>query len=354
MNWETQKSPSNRQKIFSDEARKEEMRNRLERLKEAIDAEKLLESLGFEISRSNSAEVRAACKVHGGDNKSAFRMNKLTKNWICFSHNCHETVGFDVISLVKQMLNISFMDAVKYLESISGVDIHDESAYVEFKRDKDRREFIAQRGDNRQVPSALLSEEYLKSFKKFRSDFFEKPENGEFPKEVLNFFEVGGGYVDRYSFQRDVIPIRDREGILRAYSCRDITGKASYDYKYLLTKGFDKDKVLYNLCNAKSISDTIIVVEGFKSVWKLHMAGYFNAVACMGSRITTGQQNLLYTNAYKVVLLLDGDEAGMLGTIKAVEDMRGKIEIRPIFFPYDDKDPADIPLDELHQIIGGL
>lgn len=337
-----------------DSSNKEEWRQRVDRLKEAIDAERLLESLGFEITRSTSTEVRGPCKVHGGDNKSAFRMSKQTKNWVCFSHNCQETVGFDVISLVRKILGLSFADAVQYLESITGINIHDEAAFVEYKREKDRREFINRLKDNRQVPSALLSEDYLKSFRKFRSDFFERPENGGFPKEVLVYFEIGGGYVDKYGFQRDVIPIRDKDGVLKSYSCRDITGKADEDYKYLLTKGFDKDKVLYNLNRAREFSKTLIVVEGFKSVWKLHMAGYKNAVACMGNRITTGQQNLLYAHAFKVIILLDGDDPGMTGVMKAMDDMKGKIELRPIFFPYDDKDPADISLDELRYIIGGL
>ena len=67
---------------------KEEQRAQLNRLKEAVDAEKLLGMLGFEISKTNSSEVRAVCKIHGGTNKSSFRMDKLTKNWQCFSSHC--------------------------------------------------------------------------------------------------------------------------------------------------------------------------------------------------------------------------------------------------------------------------
>ena len=332
---------------------KEERRNQLNRLKESVNADQLLGMLGFEISRSVSDEVRAPCKVHGGDNKTSFRMNKRTKNWMCFSHGCHEEIGYDVISLLKHMLNLSFMDAVKYLENISGVNIHDETSYIEFKRLKDRREFIDRMQDNKQVPSALVTEAYLKSFRKFRSDYFEKK---GFSAELLDEFEVGGGYVDKYGYQRDVIPIRSSEGVLKAYSCRDITGKADEDYKYLLTKGFDKDKVLYNLNNAKKHMGekrTLIIVEGFKGVWRCHMAGYKNTVACMGSRITTGQQSLLYSNAFTIILLLDGDEAGVKGTAKAVKDMKGKINIIPKFFSFLDKDPGDVSVEDIKCIIGG-
>jgi len=311
--------------------------------------------LGFSITNSNSKEVRALCKIHGGDNKTSFRMNKETKNWVCFSHNCHEDVGYDVISLIRKVLNISFNDAVKYLENITGFSINDKGGYIEYKRQRDRMMAIKQVKTNKIVPSALATETYLKSFRKFRSDYFEQEKNGGFPKEVLDRFEVGGGYVDKYNFQRDVIPIRDLQGKLIAYSCRDITDKAEYDYKYLLTEGFDKDKVMYNFHRAKDFigpSKTIIVVEGFKSVWKLYMAGYRNVVACMGSTITGGQQNLLYQRVFNVVILFDADKAGVKGTARALEDMKEKVKVKPLFIPCEGKDPGDLTINELRDLIG--
>lgn len=333
---------------FSD---KEELRYKLQVLKEAVDVETLLRLLGFNISKVTQKEVRAPCKVHGGDNKTAFRMNKQTKNWICFSHGCHEEVGYDVISLVMHVLNLNFNDAVEYLENITGINIHDETSYVEFKRAKDRQEVI-QHASKYELPPGHVTEEYLKNFKKFRSNYFEK---GGFTKEILDEFEIGGGYVDKYGFQRDIIPIRDKKGKLAAYSCRDITGKADEDYKYLLTEGFEKDLVLYNLYRAKNYmgkSKTMIVVEGFKSVWKLYMAGYKNAVACMGSTITHGQQNLLYSTTFTIMTLFDGDKGGIKGTLRAIKDMSKKINLIPLFLPYDGKDPSDCDVDELKNIIG--
>jgi len=329
---------------------------KLNRLKEAIDAEQLLRDLGFEVYRRSSREIRCACRVHGGDNRSAFKMNTETKNWVCFSHGCHEDLGYDVIALVRKMKNISFGEAVRYLENLAGVDINDETAYLQFKREKDRQRFIDQMIDNKQVPTALLTEEYLNTFRKFRSDYFEQEENGGFPKEILDEFEVGGGYIDRFGFQRDVIPIRDINSVLRAFSCRDITDKAIYEMKYLLTKSFDKDKVLYNLHRAKNYMDerrALIVVEGFKSVWKLYMTGYKNVVACMGSSITAGQQTLLYSVAAEIILLLDMDEAGVKGVKRCIRDMSGKIRIKPLYLSYVDTDPADYDIDSLRKIVGG-
>lgn len=336
---------------------KEEFRMRLRRLKEAVDAEQLLRHLGFKITRVTPKEVRAQCKIHGGDNKTSFRMNRQTKTWTCYSHNCHEDIGYDVISLVQYMMSTDFKGAVSYLENITGLSVNDELDYVRYKREQDRMEFIRNQGDNRIVPPALVSEDYLKSFKKFRSPYFEQEENGGFEKELLDEFEIGGGYVDRYGFQRDVIPIRDKDGNLVSYSFRDITGKADEDYKYILTKGFDKDKVLYNLFRAADNMGqqrALIIVEGFKSVWRLQQAGYKNAVACMGSHITTGQQQLIYSTAFEIVTIFDADQAGIKGTKSALKDMSQDIKVIPIFLPHTGKDPSDYTVSELREILGGL
>lgn len=336
---------------------KEEFKTRLRRLKEAVNAEQLLRHLGFNITNINSSEIRAACKVHGGDNKTAFRMNQNTKTWTCYSHGCQEDVGYDVISLVENILNINFAEAVKYIENITGINIDDELDYVKYQEEQDRLSFIQQRNDNRIAQKALVTEAYLKDFKKFRSKYFNVVDNGGFTDDMLNEFEVGGGYVDRYGFQRDVIPIRDKDGVLVSCSFRDITDKADYSFKYILTKGFDKDKVLYNLFEAQKHignSRTLVVVEGFKSVWRLREAGYKNVVACMGSYITTGQQKLLYSTAFRVIIMLDADEAGVKGTTSAIKDMAKNVEIIPVFLPHTGKDPSDYTKEELLEILGGL
>lgn len=335
----------------------DERRYRIAKLKEAVDARQLLESLGFVIYRETPKEIRAACKVHGGDNKTAFRMNKDTKNWVCFSHHCHEDIGYDVISLVMYMLNLNFVEAVNYLENITGLNINDSNLFAKYKDEVDKKEFIKEIFNNQYMPPSLVSEEYLESFKKFRTNFFEKPENGGFPKEVLDYFEIGGGYVDKFGLQREVIPIRDDNGRLVAYSCRDITGQAEDECKYILTENFKKNEVLYNLHNAKLyLGDNreLIVVEGFKSVWKLFMAGYRNVVACMGSKITDGQQKLIYKYAKCLYTLFDADKAGIKGTVDALSDMKDKIIIKPIFLPYTGKDPADLSIKQLKSLLGGI
>lgn len=279
--------------------------------KEMVDVDYLLSSLGFDITKSSGRELRAPCIIHGGDNKSAFRFDREKRTWICFTHQCHDVHGYDILSLIMAVQGSGFKEALNFLKELVG----DTSAYKKnlelrkFKKDKDK--FMSQYSTH-QVPE-YVNESHLSSHRPFRSNFFI---NEGFPKNILDHFEVSGGFADSFGVVRDIIPIRNVKNNLVAYSLRDIRKNGDKDFKYVLSEGFQKDKVLYNLNNARLFGPEVplIVVEGFKSVWKFHEYGFYNTVAIMGSSITPGQLNLLKAYALKgVVLMLDPDKAGVIG-----------------------------------------
>jgi len=332
----------------------QDFRDRLENIKAAVDPRELVESLGFSVTRETSREIRGACAIHGGDNKTSFRFNKETRTWVCFSHQCHEVFGHDIIGLIKAAMSMDFLQAVSYLEKFVGdVDIN----LLDSRRKKEKEEFIRSRAKRSEAAAKNVNEKDLQLFIPFRSDYFLKK---GYTKETLDFFEIAGGYTDSFKHVRDIIPIRDDEGTLMAYSLRDITDTESYDYKYIFTTGFNKDVVLYNLNNAKKYTDDkyLIVVEGQKSVWRLHQYGIKNVVASMGTYITTGQRSLIYKYALKgVVIMFDNDGPGYMGISKACEDLRGKLnDVVPIFITEVDVhgkglDPSDLSKEEAYSYL---
>jgi DNA primase len=333
-----------------------EFKQNVERLKLSVDPKHLLNSLGFTIERETTKELRGSCIIHGGKNKTAFRFNKDRNTWKCFTHKCHDIFGSDVIALIKAVKKVNFMDAVYYLRELVGDVNHNINIALEYERKKDRRAFIESTITTNEAKPTIVNEDCLDRYKMFRSDSFIKD---GFSENTLDYFEVAGGYTDGFGYIRDIIPIRNDKGVLVAYSMRDIRrGVEDDDYKYILTKGFVKDKVLYNLNHARyyipNNKPSLILVEGFKSVWRLHDLGIKNVVAVMGSELTYGQAMLLFSYATSgVVVFFDGDTPGILGAIKTCEFLKGRLPCFPIFITDEGKDPSDLDDNTIYNYLRG-
>lgn len=325
----------------------------LGQLKAAVDPRQLLESLGFVVSSHSSGELRSSCIIHGGDNETSFRFNKKINTWVCFSHRCHEQYGNDIIGLIMAIKKLDFSSAVNYLEDLVG-DL--EESFIQYKREKEMESFID--GTKQQERNKNVNEKSLANYKPFRSNYF--IEKG-YLKETLDFFEIAGGYIDIDKNNRDIIPIRDEKGVLVAYALRNIIDKEEDHRKYIFTKGFKGDRILYNLFNAKEyIKDKpLIIVEGQKSVWKLHEYGINNVLASFGAYLSNRQINLLYTYALKgVVMFYDNDIAGINGSINACGRLKGKLDSVSVFITEVDEngkglDPADLDKDTAYNYLKG-
>lgn len=339
---------------YREENDKFKFKEKLDYLKASVDVYYLLSALGFEITHDSIRELRGVCKIHGGDNKTAFRFNRTKRTWACFTHKCHEVYGNDIIGLIMAVLNTNFKGAFDYLKQLVG-DVGNDVSYVEERRKREMNEFINSYHSINLRPKSV-NEKSLKLFKILRSGFF--IEKG-FSNETLDHFEIAGGWKDKHNNQRDIIPIRSENNELLAYALRDIRDEVDYDDKYIFTPGFDKQVCLYNLNIAKEYSSglPIIVVEGFKSVWRLYDYGIKNVVAVMGSCITEGQQFLLCKYATKgVVVMFDNDIAGAEGTAHSCLELTGKLDVMPVFIQEVDSngkglDPADLSKEQIYEYL---
>jgi DNA primase len=68
-----------------------------------------------------------------------------------------------------------------------------------------------------------------------------------------------------------------------------------------------------------------IVVEGFFDCLRVDQAGYRNVVALLGVRVSEMQEKLLRERFPRLVLMLDGDEAGQRASQQLAVRWRGKV-----------------------------
>jgi DNA primase len=112
---------------------------------------------------------------------------------------------------------------------------------------------------------------------------------------------------------RLMFPIWDSVGNIIAFGGRSIDGTMPKYTNSPETPLFAKRRTLYALPMAEpSIrkSGVAIVVEGYMDTISLHVAGFTNAVASLGTAFTEEQATLLRRSASRVLLNFDSDEAG--------------------------------------------
>ncbi len=110
--------------------------------------------------------------------------------------------------------------------------------------------------------------------------------------------------------------------------------------KYLNTKEnilFNKSNCLYGINWAKEsikLKDFAIFVEGYFDVLKMHIFGMKNTIAPMGTAITELHLNNLKKLTDKILLLFDGDDAGIRGCMRNLENiLKRDFEVKICMLP---------------------
>ena len=128
-----------------------------------------------------------------------------------------------------------------------------------------------------------------------------------------------GGLYDKFR-NRLILPVVDVRGDVVGFGSRVIDKS---EPKYMNTSEtlvYSKRRVLYGLNLAKKTKrPNIILCEGNLDVVTLHQAGFDNAVASMGTALTTEQIRLLGRYTKELVLCYDNDKAGQLATQRALQ-----------------------------------
>jgi DNA primase len=148
---------------------------------------------------------------------------------------------------------------------------------------------------------------------------------------------------------RLIFPIHDQIGRVVGFGGRRINDED--EPKYLNSPEsaiFDKSTTLYALhqaAQAVRVTRVAIVTEGYMDAIACHQAGVNNAVATLGTALTTGNARVLKRLCDTVVLLFDGDEAGQRAAERAVEVFFAEpVDVRiATLAPFTDaKDPDEL------------
>ena len=150
---------------------------------------------------------------------------------------------------------------------------------------------------------------------------------------------------------RIVIPIHNAAGELVAYAGR-WPGKTPPpgERRYKLPPGFSKSVELYNLHRISPVTKTVILVEGYWSVFHLHQLGMRNVVALMGTSLSQRQCTLLGVRFQRAMVFFDGDAAGRVATETVVPALASQLWVRAIPCPADQQ-PDDLSLDALRRLL---
>ena len=131
------------------------------------------------------------------------------------------------------------------------------------------------------------------------------------------------GMQDKF-WNRVIFPIMDVNSRVIGFGGR-VMGDAKP--KYLNspeTKIFDKSRNLYGLNTARSSRRrNLIICEGYMDVISMHQAGFTNAVASLGTALTSLQASLMKRYTDEVLIIYDSDEAGVKAALRAIPMLKG-------------------------------
>ena len=137
---------------------------------------------------------------------------------------------------------------------------------------------------------------------------------------------IGGDYIHDTFINRIMFPITDEENNVIGFSGRIYyeANEAKY-FNSFENEIFKKGEVIYNLFNAlDSIrkNKRIIIMEGFMDVITAYKAGLKECVCLMGTAITSAHIEKLKKYNCDIIMCLDGDNAGKMATIKALNQLQ--------------------------------
>ena len=301
---------------------------------------------------------------------------------ICHCFTCGK--GGNAVNFLMELEQMTYPDALRWLAKKYNIEIQEREMTSEEKQRESEREsmFIVNDWAAKYFQNILLNDvdgraigmQYFRS-RGFRDDIIRKfqlgfalpqrtalydeaVKKGYNPKYLVSTglcFKVDKDeennrsgqdkYLDRFS-GRAIFPWLSVSGKVVAFGGRVLdTRTKGVSQKYVNSPDseiYHKERELYGLYQAKKAiakEDCVYMVEGYTDVISMHQCGIENVVANSGTALSIHQIRLLHRFTSNIVLLYDGDDAGVHAALRGTDMLlEEEMNVKVLFLP-DGNDP---------------
>lgn len=345
-----------------------------------MDATKIEEVVSeFVTLKKRGINYVALCPFHNDSNPS---FSVSPTRGICHCFTCGK--GGNAINFLMELEQMTYPDALRWLAKKYKIEIQERELTNEEKQRESEREsmFIVNDWAAKYFQDILVHDvdgiaigmAYFRG-RGFRDDIIRKFQLGfALPKRTaLAEAAKAAGYNPKYlvdtglCFKVDKDEAGNKSGedkILDRFSGRAIFPWFSVSGKVVAfggrvldsrTKGisqkyvnspdsviYHKERELYGLYQAKKAiakEDCVFMVEGYTDVISMHQCGIENVVANSGTALSVHQIRLLHRFTSNIVLLYDGDNAGIHAALRGTDMLlEEEMNVKVLFLP-DGNDP---------------
>ena len=299
--------------------------------------------------RKAGVNYKGLCPFHD-DKTPSFMVSPARQICKCFS--CGE--GGNAINFLMKHEQITYPEALRWLAKKYNIEIQERELSDDEKREQSEREsmFVVNEWAcdyfhdilKNNVDGMAIGKQYFRS-RGVRDDIIEKFKLGfaltkrdalvneakrkgykeEFLVKTGLCIENEHGVYDRFA-GRAIFPWLNVSGKVVAFGGRKLDAATKgVQQKYVNSPDseiYHKERELYGIYQAKKAivkEDCVYMVEGYTDVIAMHQCGLENVVANSGTALSIYQIRLLHRFTPNIVLLYDGDEAGIHAAMRGTD-----------------------------------
>jgi len=276
--------------------------------------------------------------------------------------------GGNVIAFLMEHEQFNYPESIRYLANKYNIEIIETAESAENVQERNEREslFIINSFALKYFQDILLKKDQINKYLEDRGLSKSTIQNfsiGYSNDSKNQFYKIASdnGFSDDYLFETGLVISSDKQRIDRfrgriIFPIKSIAGRilgfggriidsSKKIAKYINSpesKIYNKSKTLYGIYESKQFivkNDLCLLVEGYMDVIQLHENGIRNVLASSGTSLTKDQIILIKRLTTNIVILFDGDQAGLSASLRSIDMILEEgLNVKICSFP-DGEDP---------------